>query len=42
MTTNMQDDDTPTFDLCLVDYDAMMLRTVRVGTGEDRELDLAH
>ncbi|MBR1464945.1 MAG: metallophosphoesterase [Bacteroidaceae bacterium] len=42
MTTNMQDGGTPTFDLCVLDYEAMKLRTVRVGTGEDRELDLAH
>lgn len=40
ITTNMQAGGTPTFDLCLVDYDAMKLKTIRVGTGLDRELDL--
>ena len=32
---------TPTFDLCLADYDNAVLHMVRVGSGTDREVALA-
>lgn len=41
-TTNMQAGSTPTFDLCLADYDANTLHLVRVGTGESRSIDLSN
>ena len=41
LTTNMQDGNTPTFDLMLIDYTAGKLKSIRVGTGNDREMTLA-
>lgn len=41
ITTNMQDGNTPTFDLLLIDYTAGKMKSIRVGTGEDREMTLA-
>lgn len=41
ITTNMTDGGTPTFDLMLIDYTAGKLKSVRVGTGIDRTMDLA-
>lgn len=41
LTTNMRDGNTPTFDLMLVDYTAGKLKSVRVGTGSNREMTLA-
>lgn len=41
LTTNMQDGNTPTFDLMLADYTAGKLKSVRVGTGSNREMTLA-
>ena len=41
LTTNMRDGNTPTFDLMLVDYTAGKLKSIRVGTGSDREMTLA-
>lgn len=40
-TTNLQNGNTPTFDLVYVDYDNRVLHTVRVGTGSDRTFSLA-
>lgn len=39
-TTHMRDGDTPTFDLCLADYDSKTLTMVRVGAGENRSIRL--
>lgn len=39
-TTQLKDGATPTFDLCLADYDNNVLKLVRVGTGEDREINI--
>lgn len=39
-TTNMRAGSTPTFELCLADYDANVLHLVRVGSGESRSIDL--
>lgn len=41
LTTNMQDGNTPTFDLLLIDYGANVLKGVRVGTGSNRTMNLA-
>ncbi len=39
-TANMQDGGTPTFEMCLANYDANVLHLVRVGTGENRMISL--
>lgn len=39
-TTHTRNGSTPTFDLCLADYDADVLHLVRVGTGESRTISL--
>ena len=39
-TTHMRDGNTPTFDLCLADYNANKLHLVRVGTGESRQFTM--
>jgi hypothetical protein len=41
-TTQLRDGDTPTFDLCLADYDNNVLHCVRVGTGENRTITLPY
>ena len=41
LTTNMMDGNTPTFDLCFIDYTANEMRSIRVGTGSDRTMQLA-
>lgn len=41
LTTNMNDGNTPTFDLCVIDYTAGKMKSVRVGTGVNREMNLA-
>ena len=41
LTTNMMDGNMPTFDLCLIDYTANEMRSIRVGTGSDRTMQLA-
>lgn len=41
LTDNMQEGNTPTFDLCLIDYTANKMKSVRVGSGSNREMDLA-
>lgn len=41
LTTNMTDGNTPTFDLCIIDYTAGKMKSVRVGTGVNREMNLA-
>lgn len=41
LTTNMMDGNTPTFDLCVIDYTAGKMKSVRVGTGSNREMTLA-
>lgn len=41
ITTNMQAGNTPTFDLLLIDYTAGKMKSIRVGTGSDREMTLA-
>lgn len=38
ITTHTRDGSTPTFDLCLADYESNKLHLVRVGTGENREV----
>lgn len=40
ITTQLRDGSTPTFDLCLADYDSNKLHLVRVGTGESRTVDI--
>ena len=40
MTDEMRAGDRPTFDLCLADYTANKLYLKRVGTGEDRTVDI--
>ena len=40
ITTHLRDGDIPTFDMCLVDYDSGKLHMVRVGTGENRTVDI--
>ena len=42
VTTQLKDGDTPSFDLCLADYDNDVIHLVRVGTGESREVELYH
>lgn len=39
-TTHMQDGAVPTFDLCLADYDGGVLHMVRIGTGENRSVQI--
>ncbi len=39
-TTNMRAGSTPTFELCLADYDANVLHLVRVGSGESRSVNM--
>lgn len=39
-TMHAHANDAATFDLCLVDYDAKKLYTIRFGTGENREIDI--
>lgn len=41
LTTNMMDGSTPTFDLCVIDYTAGKMKSVRIGTGNNREMTLA-
>lgn len=41
MTTTFGDSKVPTFDMILIDYDNNKLHSVRVGDGEDRQMDLA-
>lgn len=41
-TMNMRKDNTPTFDLCLADYKNNKLNLVRVGSGENRIIDMAN
>ena len=41
LTTNMMDGSIPTFDLCIIDYTAGKMKSVRIGTGENREMTLA-
>lgn len=41
LTTNMMDGNTPTFDLCVIDYTAGKMKSVRVGTGSNRQMTLA-
>ena len=41
LTTNMMDGGTPTFDLMVIDYGAGKLKSVRVGTGANRSMNLA-
>lgn len=41
MSTNLRaTDDRPTFDLVLIDWDAMLIHLVRVGDGENRSINL--
>ena len=40
LTTNMMSGNTPTFDMCLIDYTSKKLKMVRVGTGNDRTINL--
>ena len=40
LTTNMMSGNTPTFDMCLIDYTSNKLKMVRVGTGNDRTINL--
>ena len=40
ITTKLKDSSTPTFDLCLADYDNNKLHLIRVGSGEDRTIDI--
>jgi hypothetical protein len=40
ITTQLKDSNTPTFNLCLADYDNNKLHLVRVGTGEDRIINI--
>jgi hypothetical protein len=40
-TTHMRDSSTPTFDLCMIDYDNDVLHMIRVGSGVDRAVDLS-
>jgi hypothetical protein len=39
-TAHTRSGSTPTFDICLADYDADVLHLVRVGTGESRSINL--
>ena len=39
-TCNYTIDGTQTFDLCLMDYDQMRMRMIRVGKGESREINI--
>lgn len=39
-TEDMKEGGVPTFDLCFADYNAEKLHLVRVGTGEDRTVDI--
>lgn len=41
LTTNMQAGGIPTFDLILVDYNLNVMKSIRVGTGNDRTMNLA-
>lgn len=41
LTTNMMDGDVPTFDICIIDYTDGKMKSVRIGTGENREMTLA-
>lgn len=41
LTTNMMDGSTPTFDLLVANYTTNQLKSVRVGTGNDRVMNLA-
>ena len=38
LTTHLRDGNSPTFDLCLADYDNNILKLVRIGAGADREI----
>ena len=40
VTTNMRNGNTPTFDLCMADYTNRKLHMVRVGSGENRTVEL--
>ena len=40
ITTNLREGGIPTFDLCLADYNNNKLHLVRVGTGENRTIDI--
>jgi hypothetical protein len=40
ITTETTEGNTPTFDMCLVDYDDNKLHLIRVGSGEDRVIDI--
>lgn len=40
LTTDTRDNGTPTFDLCLADYDNNKLHLCRVGSGESRVVDI--
>jgi hypothetical protein len=40
LTTHFRDGGTPTFDMCLADYDNSKLHLVRIGTGESRTVDI--
>lgn len=40
VTTNFTNNNTPTFDLVIVDYDNNVLKTVRVGNGSNRTVDI--
>jgi predicted phosphodiesterase len=39
-TTQMREGGKPTYDLCLADYEKNKLHLIRIGTGEDRTLDI--
>lgn len=41
ITTDMKAGNKPTFDLCIIDYTAGKMKSVRVGTGVNREMNLA-
>ena len=41
ITTHLRDGNTPTFDLLFIDYTAGKMKSIRVGTGNDREMNLA-
>ena len=41
LTANMEKGGKPTFDLLLIDYTAGKMKSIRVGTGNDREMNLA-
>ena len=42
LTTNTRSGDTPTFDLCLIDYDKNVVNMIRIGLGENRKIEIGN